>query len=121
MGSYENVSIEGWQYEKFESRWAETADWFPVLLADPTFQASLSARWRELRRGVLSDTQILARIQTLTRGLANAAQRNFEKWPILTTGRVVAFDTPTADTWQGQVAAMQDWLLARAAWLDTQW
>ena len=119
-GSYENMSTERWQYENFESRW-ETADWFHVLMHDATFQATLAARWRELRHGVLSNAEIVARIRRLTQGLGNAAQRNYEKWPILTTEYIVQFQTPTADTRQGQVEVMQEWLLDRADWLDTQW
>lgn len=119
-GSYQNVALEGWQYENFESRW-ETADWFEVLVNDPTFQVALAGRWRELRQGVLADAEIVARIRMLTQGLASAAQRNFDKWPILTTELIEQFETPTADTWEGQVEVMQEWLLGRAAWLDTQW
>ncbi len=91
------------------------------MLNDATFQQALVTRWRELRGGVLADAEIVARIERLTRGLANAAQRNFDKWPILTSERIRQFETPTADTWRGQVEGMQDWLLRRAAWLDTQW
>lgn len=120
QGSYQNVALEGWQYENFESRW-ETADWFEVLVNDPTFQVALAARWRELRQGVLADAEIVARIRMLTQGLASAAQRNFDKWPILTTELIEQFETPTADTWESQVEVMQEWLLGRAAWLDTQW
>ena len=119
-GSNANTSLEGWQYAGFESRW-ETADWFQVLLSDPQFQAALATRWRELREDVLADAAIVARIQKLTHGLTNAAQRNFEKWPILTTEWIRQFETPTADSWEGQVEVMQEWLLGRAAWLDTQW
>lgn len=120
LGRYANTSLEGWQYANFESRW-ETADWFQVLVNDPPFQGALTARWRELRQGVLSNAEIVVRIQRLSQGLASAAQRNFEKWPILTTEDIEQFETPTADTWQGQVEVMQEWLLGRAAWLDTQW
>ena len=120
LGAFENISLEGWQYAHFESGW-RTADWFHVLLNDPTFQAALAERWRELRQGVLSNAEIVARIQGLSQGLANAAQRNFEKWPILGSEYVQQFETPTADTWQGQVEVMQNWLLERALWLDSQW
>ena len=70
---------------------------------------------------MLSNAEIVARIRRLTQGLTNAARRNFERWPILTTEYIVQFATPTADSWQGQVEVMQEWLLDRAAWLDTQW
>jgi hypothetical protein len=119
--TYATMAQTGWQYESNATRINATADWFPRLLADPAFKATLVARWKELRQGQLSDSQIAARIATLTSGLANAAQRNFEKWPNLATKRVAFFDTPTANSWEGQVTAMRDWLTGRAAWLDQEW
>lgn len=119
--SYVNIPLSGWQYESNASRFTTTADWFPKLIADPAFKAALVARWKELRQGALADAQVTARITTLTTGLANGAQRNFQKWPNLATQRIGFFDTPTAATWEGQVTAMRDWLIGRMAWLDTQW
>lgn len=115
------ASTEGWQHETMASRFTNTADWFPRLIADPAFKAAVVARWKELRQAQLSDAQVRARITALTTGLSAGAQRNFQKWNNLTTMRIGMFDTPTAATWDGQVTAMLDWLLARMAWLDTAW
>jgi hypothetical protein len=115
------LATEGWQHEAMASRFTSTADWFPLLIADPAFNAAVIARWKELRQAELSDAQVTARIAELTAGLAAGAARNFEKWDNLTTATVGGFDTPTAATWEGQVTAMRDWLLARMAWLDTVW
>jgi hypothetical protein len=120
-GTSGNLGTTGWQHEASASRLAVTADWFPRLLADAAFKAQLVARWSALRKTKLSDAEIAARISRLAMGLAAGAQRNFQKWPILTTQRVGMFTTPTAATWEAQVTAMQDWLVARAAWLDTMW
>jgi hypothetical protein len=92
-----------------------------LLLAEPTFRTALVARWKELRLSALSDAEIGGRIDGLAAGLTAAAGRNFTKWPILTTERIGFFDTPVVDTWEAQVAAMKEWLVGRAAWLDTQW
>lgn len=119
--TYSNMSQMGWQYESNAARINTTADWFPRLLADAAFKTKLVARWKELRQTELSDAQLGARIVRLTAGLENAAQRNFRKWNNLASQRVAFFDTPTADSWQGQVTAMRDWLIGRAAWLDKQW
>jgi hypothetical protein len=116
-----NLSTEGWQHESMASRFTITADWFPRLIADPAFNAVVVARWKELRQAELSDAQVTARIANLTAGLAAGAARNFEKWDNLDTASVGSFDTPTAATWEGQVTAMREWLLARMAWLDTVW
>jgi hypothetical protein len=115
------LETEGWQHESIASRFSNSADWFPRLIADPAFEAVVIARWKELRQAELSDAQVTARIAQLTAGLAAGAARNFEKWNSLTASTVGGFDTPTAATWDGQVTAMRDWLLARMAWLDTVW
>jgi hypothetical protein len=120
-GAGGNQSTSGWQYESSASRFTSTADWFPRLVADPDFKSQLVARWKALRQAQLSDDEIRARIARLSAPLTAGAQRNFQKWPILTTARIGMFTTPTAATWQGQVTSMQDWLIARAAWLDTMW
>lgn len=119
--TFANLSTSGFQYESNASRLRATADWFPVLLAEPTFHAALVARWRELRGTLLSDAAIQGRIGALTQGLAAAADRNFARWPNLTTARIGFFETPTAATWHEQVMVMQSWLLDRAAWLDGAW
>lgn len=116
-----NLETTGFQYEASEQRLSVTADWYPLLLADAAFKARLVARYKELRQGALSDAQISSRITALTTGLAGGATRNFQKWDNLTTQRIGFFQTPTADSWEGQVTAMRTWLTARLAWLDTQW
>ncbi len=120
--SMANIPIEGFQYQGNSSRLAgATADWFPVLIAEPTFRSQLVARWKELRQGALSDSAVAARIDSLSTGLASAADRNFKKWNILTQAKVNPFDTPTDATWTGQLTSMKTWLQKRAAWLDGQW
>jgi hypothetical protein len=131
-----NIAAEGWQYEGNASRMTPTAgtgggmpgmtssgtsDWFTVLLKDPTFKAQLVTRWKQLRGTLLADAAIAARIDTLTKGVGPAAERNFKKWNILAQAQVKPFDTPTEATWTAQIAYMKTWLQKRAAWLDGQW
>lgn len=116
-GYFNNTQTSGWQYQ--QTRQPMPNDWFNVLMRDPAFVNRLKARWQELRRGVLSDSALNARIDSLAGPLTNAAARNFQRWPILTMGNIGGFFTPTASTYQGQVQAMRDWLLQRAAWLDS--
>ncbi|WP_093837046.1 CotH kinase family protein [Streptomyces aidingensis] len=118
-GFFNNQQTQGWQYE--QTRQPAAHDWFTRLTADPAFDRTLRARWQELRQGVLSDQQLGARIDALTRPLVNAAQRNFQKWPNLTSPTVGFFMTPTASTWQGQIQHMRNWLTERTAWLDSAW
>ena len=120
-GFFDNRNTQGWQYEQSAVRNGVTNDWFQRLMTDPAFVVRVVTRWKALRQGLLADAQIDARINKLTAGLANAAGRNFQKWPILTTMMVSLFRTPTQSTWQAQVDNMRTWTKTRAAWLDTQW
>jgi len=120
-GFFDNRNTQGWQYEQNAVRNGVNNDWFQRLMTDPAFVARVVTRWKALRQGLLADAQIDARINKLTAGLANAATRNFQKWPILTTAMVSLFKTSTQSTWQAQVDNMRTWAKTRAAWLDTQW
>ncbi|WP_435872465.1 CotH kinase family protein [Micromonospora humida] len=116
-GYFGNDQTAGWQYQ--QTRQPLANDWFPQLVRDPAFVNQLRSRWQTLRRGPLADAALQTRITALAAPLTNAAQRNFQRWPNLTAPMVGPFYTPTASTWQGQVQAMRDWMLRRAAWLDS--
>ncbi|MFF0721614.1 CotH kinase family protein [Micromonospora sp. NPDC003816] len=116
-GFFANDQTAGWQHQQVRQPVAN--DWFTQLLRDPAFVNEVRQRWQTLRRGLLSDASMQARITALSTPLANGAQRNFQRWPNLTTRMVSFFVTPTAPTWQGQVQVMRDWMLRRAAWLDS--
>jgi hypothetical protein len=121
-GALDNRNVDGWQYEQSAERPGVDNTWFQRLLTAPAFAAQVVARWQSLRQGLLSDAQVDARIDMLTAPLANAAARNFARWPILTSNpHVDQFESPTERTWQGQVEHMRAWIKARMAWIDTQW
>lgn len=123
MGGFPmSISIEGWQYQPmFPGMGATTCDWYYKLMQDPSFKNKVCARWQELRRGPLSDTQLIAAVTTLAAPLTNAAKRNFQKWNILNTAIVGGFGTQTTQTWEEQLQILQNFLLKRAAWIDSQW
>lgn len=120
-GFFGNEQTAGWQYQ--QTRSPQANDWFQILLTDPAFQNELKARWQSLRRGLLSDASLNARVDALSTPLTAAAQRNFQRWPNLTSRMVGPFITDTAATWAGQVQVMRNWMIRRAAWLDgpTAW
>ncbi|MEE1938960.1 CotH kinase family protein [Streptomyces sp. TRM 70361] len=116
-GYFGNQLIEGWQFEQI--RQLPANDWFVRLMDDPSFVQRVDERWRTLRQGPLSDGALTALVDELAAPLTGAAGRNFARWPNLTEPMVGPFVTPTADTWQGQVDQLRDWMLRRAAWLDS--
>lgn len=114
-GYFDNTSIEGWQV----ANRLVVHDWFVVLTQDPAFLDRVRTRWAELRQGPLSDAALTQRIEALTAPLAEAAERDHAKWSVSSVREeyfIVQF--PEGDTWQGQVNALRDWLLQRAAWMD---
>jgi hypothetical protein len=115
-------STEGWQFQPMFGGMSSTTDWYNTLMQDPSFQSKINARWQELRRGPLSDAQLIARVKNLSAPLTNAAKRNFQKWNILSTATIGGFGTQTTQTWEEQLTIIQNFLLKRAAWLDnSQW
>jgi hypothetical protein len=116
-GFFQNDQVQGWQYQ--QTRQPVGNDWFTVLMKDPAFVNRVKVRWQDLRRGLLSDARLQARVSGLTTPLTAAAARNFARWPNLTTRSIGPFVTSTNPTWAGQVQEMQSWLTRRAAWLDS--
>jgi hypothetical protein len=99
--------VEGWH--------VRTAPWFTRLFQDPAFQGRVRARWRQLRADGTLD-RLRQRIMFRWDDLQRGQQRNFTRWPILSTwvwpNRVVT------GSFGGEVSAMLTWLDQRMAWMD---
>ena len=115
MGFGTNLEVVGWQFEERNV----ASDWFRLLGTDPDFLARVSERWRELRTGLLSEAQLEARVDALSAPLANAAVRDFERWPVADVSEGI-FQLPDDPTWEGQLAVVREWTRERLAWLDSQ-
>ena len=115
MGFGTNLNVEGWQFEERNV----ASDWFRILGADPDFLALVSARWSELRGGLLSEAGLNARIDGLIAPLGNAVVRDYERWPVAEVAQGI-FQIPTVPTFGEQIQVMRDWLSERLAWLDSQ-
>ena len=89
--------------------------WAGVLLADPGFRAALGARWRVLRAGGLVEALVRG-VDRRAATLRRPARRNFARWRTL-EDRVFR-NQPVHGSHPAAVAALRDWLVRRAAWLD---
>lgn len=108
---------EGWLEARVESFW------YPRLFEDPAFVARWRARWRELRAGPLADDAMRADVRAAAAEVDEAQARNFARWPVL--GRPIDElphlsypgweDRPT---WESELVYLEDWLVARLAWMD---
>lgn len=108
-----NVNYDG--ADRVEGWHVRTAPWFTRLFQDPAFQGRVRARWRQLRADGTLD-RLRQRIMFRWDDLQRGQQRNFTRWPILSTwvwpNRVVT------GSFGGEVSAMLTWLDQRMAWMD---
>ena len=97
-----------------------TQRWWGDLFRDPGFWQLYVDRWQMWRRTLLSDENINAVIDRIASELEEAQQRNFAKWPATLPVRSSGFNSGLLDgTWQGEVENMRQWLLERAAFMDS--
>jgi hypothetical protein len=99
--------------------------WIRRLVDDPGFMKKMAARWGELRKTVLSDEQVAARVEAFAAPLLpGAADRNFQRWRVLDVERPFPkpndYITIKSDTYPEQITALKAFLRERAAWMDEQ-
>jgi len=106
----------GWRYSGARN----VNNWYPKLTADPAFMAQVKTRYQELRKTLLSDAAVKQRMADLAAPLKQAVVRDFAKWPVSAIIKSTTGFTggPTAPTWEGQLQVMEDFLIARLAWMD---
>jgi hypothetical protein len=95
-------------------------NWYPRLVTDPDFMAAVRERYTELRQSPLSEEAVAQRIDALVAPLADAAARDFARWPVeqVIPDGAGFLGGPTAPTREGQVQVKRDFLTARLSWLD---
>jgi hypothetical protein len=113
---YEAFNTDGWSYTFRSDMWG-TPFWWSKMLTDPVFVNMLYCRWHEFREGVLSDESILARIDSAVAVVGDAADRNFNQWPI--HGQYVWPNYYVGNTYEQDLNYMKTWIANRAAWLDS--
>lgn len=95
------------------------SDWWGKLFDDPNFAQKWVDRWQELRRGVLSDANILATVNAQAAEIAESQARNFARWPAVAPNGG-AYATPGLTGWAAEVSHFANWLVTRARWMDDQ-
>jgi hypothetical protein len=89
--------------------------WAGALLADPGFRSALAARWSALRAAGFVEG-LLRTIDVRAAELRRPARRNDARWRVL--GRAVFASQPVHASHASAVAALKDWIVRRAAWMD---
>ncbi len=109
---------KGWYYEDINT---DQYPWYPDMFKDPEFVIEYADRWYQLRRGMLSEENVLGKIDETTDFIREAADRNFVRW-----NRLGVYDWPNPPgfvnrkTYQQEVNFMRDWVTERLEWFDDQ-
>jgi hypothetical protein len=90
--------------------------WLNRMLQDPVFANNLKCRWSYLRTNILSDEKLTSYIDSLGSILAEPAERNYDRWPIL--GVYIWPNNFIGNTYQEELTYMKNWIRARTAWMD---
>jgi len=111
---------EGWLTDYWY--WPQLDDqqysWFRRLFEDPDFAQRYVDRYAELRQTVFDPNRIAARIDELAKLLAEAQERNFERWPIL--NQKIWPNYYVFDSYAEEVNFVKQWIRKRVAWIDAQ-
>lgn len=110
-----NVNYDG--ADRVDGWHARKSQWFTHLFQDPVFKARVASRWSELKSSGAIDS-----LKTLVFSRANYLNvvqvRNFERWPIL--GTYVWPNRVVTGSYDGEVIALNVWLLERLKWVDAE-
>lgn len=96
----------------------EPVFWFEKLKKDPYYNTLLKYRWEELRDKAFSDENINKFIDSCANVLADAQQRNFEKFDIL--DNFVWPNSYIGGTYNNEISYLENWIGDRLSWLDSQ-
>lgn len=84
--------------------------WWARMFTDPEFFQAYIDRYQDLRAGLMSDTALGQRVDTMADQVRRAAARDWAKWGA----------SPRAASYQQEVNLMKNWIRARTAFMDSQ-
>jgi hypothetical protein len=91
--------------------------WYKLVEKDSAFRGQLRCRWKNLKQSSLSEQRINFLIDSVANLTSEARQRHFQKWPVL--GQYVwPNPQPIPTSYEGEVAALKEWVHNRLFWLD---
>jgi hypothetical protein len=116
---YDASVTSGWQceYELPNDYWS-TPFWWIRLKQDPEYYNLLVDTWKGYRTTILSDNRVNEVIDSLTTLLADARQRNFNAFPVLST--YVWPNNYVGGTYENEINYLKNWIFDRMAWMDSK-
>ncbi|RLD10946.1 MAG: hypothetical protein DRI44_04745 [Chlamydiae bacterium] len=107
--------LDGWK----TNGWYTSYDpfWWREFLYDTNFVRLCGLRWMQLRKNILTTSNILQLVDSNVFALGKAPDRNFARWNIL--GTYVWPNWYIADTYDEEITWMKNWIVGRCSWLDS--
>jgi len=123
---YNGWSFYGFQYSTnlappngMPDAW-QTPFWWNKLLLDQSYVKNLKKRWVTLRKKELSDQRVTFVIDSLTKVISEAKDRNYQRWNNV-IGRYIWPNYYVGYSYDSEVNWMKDWIATRLSYLDYQW
>lgn len=91
--------------------------WVSRMAEVPGFREALAARWTELRADLLSEEQVIERLERMRATLGDTVYDNFEVWPIDEI-QFAGDQLPVVSSYDEEYERVLDWLPARLDWID---
>ena len=94
--------------------------WYFMLCKDENFNKRIISRYRELRRGILSEEAITANIREIRDYLGTAVDRNFEKWgySFLPENDLLSDDYRKIGSYEEAMEQYETRLIRHMRWMD---
>jgi len=120
-------SPKGWYSETYFHPWGAPLGrpfWSKLIWEDNNFKKQFKDRIISKRNGTLSNANVLSIIDNMANEVAEAANRNFNRWPIL---GVKIWPMNNYDhnlylfnTYDAEINYLKEWFKERLNWIDTQ-
>ena len=113
--------IDGWAYDFNDVCGGDMYQihfWWKRLLSDPSFAEDLADKWKKLRNGKFTNSNINALIDYFESQLEIPQIRNFQKWDII--GDEVWPNSFVGESYSSEVEYLRSWLMERMAWMDNE-
>ncbi len=111
-----NFRTDTWAYENPRTGADAVAFFYPKIWSDPPFRDALRCRWEALRKEIVVQAAIDAKIAAWTRQIAPSIARDQKTWKTL--GKSIYPNHVAFATYDEEVAWLRSWIDARIRWLD---
>ena len=116
---YEATDGSGWAHLNNDCNTDNySCGYYVRLLQDETFANELRCTYEKYRTTMLDITYIFSYMDSIKNLVSNAQQRHFQKWPILGISGPAPELGPIAQTYEGEIDTLKNWIKTRLNWLD---